>query len=196
LTPDADPTSAPGLAGSLRVDRAVWALNEIRSRNRCRASTITQDTTNVATVTAKDPQGTPVAPKNDDAMVDVIHPALSITKDVNKPTVLANTVVTYTIRVTNTGDVPLNTAAVADVITLSCATSIGSLAVNGSHEYTCAATITQDTTNTAIATGEDPLGNPVAPKDDTATVDVIAPGISIEKSTSRWCFRAPRSPGP
>jgi uncharacterized repeat protein (TIGR01451 family) len=114
-----------------------------------------------------------------------MHPAVAITKDVNKSTVLANTPVVYTIKVTNTGDVPLNTVAVADPITPACAMSIGSLAVGESYEYSCDATITEDTTNVATVTAKDPQGNPVTPKSDDAYVDVIHPGLVIEKSVDQ-----------
>ena len=114
-----------------------------------------------------------------------MNPAVAITKDVNKSTVLANTPVVYTINVTNTGDVPLNTVAVADPVTPACAKTIGSLAVGASYEYTCNATIPQDTTNVATVTANDPQDNPVTPKSDDAVVDVIAPAITITKSVDQ-----------
>ena len=111
--------------------------------------------------------------------------SVTITKVVNRPVVVSGTLVTYTIRVTNTGGVALNTVTVADAIAPSCAKTIGGLAVGAFNEYTCTATITQDTTNTATVTSKDPQGAAVAPKGASATVDVIAPGLGITKTVDK-----------
>ena len=111
--------------------------------------------------------------------------SVTITKVVNRPVVVSGTLVTYTIRVTNTGGVALNTVTVADAIAPSCAKTIGGLAVGAFNEYTCTATITQDTTNTATVTSKDPQGAAVAPKSASATVDVIAPGLDITKTVDK-----------
>ncbi len=159
---------------------AVGAFNEYT----CTA-TITQDTTNTATVTSKDPQGAAVAPKSASATVDVIAPKLTIAKSVDKPVVLANTPVTYTIRVTNTGDATITGITVGDALTPSCAQAVGTLAPGAVFEYTCPATITQDTTNVATASGTDQLNNPVTAAPAQAFVDVIAPGLDITKTVDK-----------
>ena len=43
----------------------------------------------------------------DSASVDVIHPSIAIDKSVDKPVVESGTLVTYTIKVSNTGDATL-----------------------------------------------------------------------------------------
>ena len=160
---------------------AVGAFNEYT----CTA-TIAQDTTNTATVTSKDPQGTAVAPKSASAAVDVIAPRLSITKSVDKPVVLSGTQVTWKITVKNTGDVALTNVAVSDPNAPTCATTIPSLAAyTTASAISCTQTITAGTTNVATVTGTDPLGNTVGPVSASASVDVIAPGLSITKSVDK-----------
>jgi uncharacterized repeat protein (TIGR01451 family) len=105
--------------------------------------------------------------------------SVAITKVVDQPVVTGSTLVTYTIRVTNTGDVALNNVAVADAIAPSCAATIGNLAVGAFSEYTCTATITQNTTNTATVSAKDPQGADVPPSSASATVTVTVPPITV-----------------
>lgn len=153
-------------------------------------ATIAEDTINTATVTSKDPQGTAVPPKYASATVDVIAPKLTITKSVDQSVVLANTTVTYTIRVTNTGDATITGTAVGDAVTPACANAIGTLNPGAYFVYTCQATITQDTTNVATASGKDPLNNTVYAPPAQAVVDVIHPGLAITKSVDPSVVRA------
>ena len=145
---------------------------------------ITQDTTNTARVTAKDPQGTAVAPKEASATVDVIAPKLAIEKTVDKPVVRAGDTVTYTITVRNTGDAPITGITVADPITPACAQPVANLAPGAFASFTCTATISVATTNVATASGKDPLGNTVTSPPSQASVRVIAPGLSITKAVN------------
>ena len=55
------------------------------------------------------------------------------------------------------------------------------LGLNETWTYTCAAHLTADTTNTAIATGHPPVGVDVTDT-DTATVDVVNPALDIVKT--------------
>ncbi len=82
----------------------------------CR-STITADTVNTATATATDRLENKVGPVSATASVDVIAPAIEVSKSVDKSDVAPGTAVTYTIVVTNTGDVALTNVKVADPIT-------------------------------------------------------------------------------
>ena len=154
-------------------------------------ATIGQDTTNVATVNATDPNGVSLPPKSDDAVVDVIAPALTLAKSVDKATVIAPATVTWTITVENTGDVALTNVTVADPNAPGCATVIGTLAAHtAATPITCTATITQATTNTATVTGIDPLGRTIDPGPKSATVNVIAPGLSVVKSVDTGIARS------
>jgi uncharacterized repeat protein (TIGR01451 family) len=135
-------------------------------------TTVTVDTVNTATLTAMDRLQNTVGPASATASVDVIAPAIDITKSVDKPDVAPGTQVTYTVTVRNTGDVTVTNVAVADPTTPACNKVIGELAAGASTSYTCVATINVTTTNVATATGTDPLGNPVPPKSANAKVTV------------------------
>ena len=88
----------------------------------------------------------------------------------------------FDITVTNTGDTALVDMVVTDALVSACDAAIGALAIGESTTYTCVAEgVLADFTNVAVATGEDPEGNPVT-DDDDATVNVLAPGIDITKS--------------
>jgi len=139
------------------------------------------DFTNTADVTGDDPLGNAVT-DSDTADVDVINPAISIDKTPDTQQALAGNTVTFDITVTNTGDVDLTGVAVADALVPGCDNTIGALATGASTSYSCSMVAgADDFTNTAAATGDDPLGNPVTDS-DTADVDVINPAISIDKT--------------
>ncbi len=159
-------------------------------------ATITQTTTNVATATGVTPDGDTVE-DTDTATVTV--PAappgggIAIEKTPSRTTVPAGTEVTYTYEVTNTGDVPLSNVTVVDdrcspVDYVRGDTNRDDLLdLTETWEYTCVATITQTTTNIAVATGQTPAGDTVR-DEDTATVIVPAAppggGIAIDKTPS------------
>ena len=116
----------------------------------CQA-TINNDTTNTATVTAKTPAG-PDVTAHDSADVDVIGQSIAIDKSVDKPTVVAGTLVTYTIKVSNTGDATLTHVTVSDNTFPGCSKADGDIPVlapiglpGDSFTYTCTATINADT---------------------------------------------------
>ena len=153
-------------------------------------ATIAQDTTNTATVTSKDPQGTAVTPKSASADVDVIAPKLAITKTVDQAVVRTGTTVTYTIRVTNTGDASVTGITVGDSVAPICGRTIGSLDPGAHYEYTCQVAIAQDTTNVVTASGKDPLDNTVTSPQAQAVVDVIHPGLTITKTVDPPVVRA------
>ena len=71
------------------------------------------DFTNVANVTGTPPVG-PNVTDNDNAVVDVIHPAIDIQKTPDLQQVQPGATVTFTIRVENTGDVTLAPVVVSD----------------------------------------------------------------------------------
>ena len=154
-------------------------------------STITKDTVNTATVTGTDRLENEVGPASATASVDVIAPAIDITKSVDKPDVAPGTQVTYTITVHNTGDVAVTNVAVADPTTPACDRTVGELAAGASTSYTCVATINVTTTNVATVTGTDPLGNPLTTSDDAkVTVTPIAV-IGVQTTTLAIDKRGP-----
>ncbi|WP_370948000.1 hypothetical protein AB5J62_10500 [Amycolatopsis sp. cg5] len=155
---------------------------------QCTTKAPEDDFTNTATVTGDDPTGRPVT-ATDDAAVDVIHPAVTITKDAAPTQVREGDTVTFTLTVKNTGDVALAPVSIVDSQTPACARTIDSLAAGASQTYQCTVTAgAQGFTNTATVTGTDPLQRPVTATDD-ATFTVQRPGISITKNTKGGPFR-------
>ena len=152
------------------------------------ASTLTSSTTNVATATGLTADNVKVT-DTDTLTVAVIHPQLTVSKIASAPVVLTGSTVTFTIKVTNSGDTPLTNVAVTDAKAPGCASTLGSLAVGASSTYTCTMVVSGQTVNTAMGTGTDPLGNPVT-GDGTAQVDVTDPAITIAKSVSPTTVRS------
>jgi uncharacterized repeat protein (TIGR01451 family) len=141
----------------------------------------TADFTNVATVTGEDSLGN-VVTDEDDAVVDVIAPEITIEKLPDSQTIGFMGNATFTLVVTNTGDLDLINVSVTDPLAPDCDLEIGSLAVGASLTYDCTLeTVLEDFTNVATVTGEDEEGNVVTDEDD-APVDVLAPSIDIEKT--------------
>jgi archaellum component FlaG (FlaF/FlaG flagellin family) len=154
----------------------------------CTMTAPADDVVNTAKVTGKPPVGPPLD-ANDDATVDVIHPAVKITKDASPKTVREGDEVTFTIVVTNTGDAPLSTVAVTDDKTPGCAKTFDTLAPEGVQTYNCTTKAPpDDVTNTAGVTGTDPTGRPVT-STGTATVDVIHPQIALMKDATPYEVR-------
>ena len=147
----------------------------------CTKASVTADFTNVATAHGTPPVGGEVT-DSDSAAVDVISPLIVIIKGPNDQQVLPGGTATFSITVTNSGDVALTNVTVTDAQAPGCANSaIGTLAAGASTTYTCTLTnVTVDFTNTACVVGTPPLGPDVTDCDD-ANVDVIHPAITITK---------------
>ncbi len=153
------------------------------------SATLDEDTVNVATVTATDPLGEPVT-DDDKAFVDVLKPGLQVDKVVDAAVVYSDTEVVYTYTVTNTGTDPAYNVQVTDDRCSPLVYQGGDANGNGLLEptevwsYTCKARVVVDTVNIATVTGTDALGNPVAPDEASATVDVINPAIDVAKTAA------------
>ena len=163
-------------------DRSLGALAIGQSTQYlCSLVNVTSDFTNNAIVTASPPIGADVT-SNDTASVDVIGPAIAIAKTPDSQTVRSGSSVTFTITVTNTGDVVLSNITVTDALAPDCDRSLGTLVVGQSTSYTCTlASVTSDFTNSANVSGTPPIGPDVAAS-DTAMVDAINPAIVIAKT--------------
>jgi len=166
-----------------------------------------QDILNTATVTATDPQGTPVGDEDDETVtVETAAPALALLKLVNGQDSIQLTqpaTVTYTYQLTNTGNVTLehvhvSTDSLLDPTGLDCdPTTDGvqaSVTLGPDQSVTCTVTYsviqgqvdTGDTiTNTARATGTPTQGAAVLSNEDTATITFRqSPGMTIRKSAA------------
>ena len=103
-----------------------------------------------------------------------LHPAIAIVKTANPLSVNPGQSVTYTYKVTNTGDVDLTNVTVDDDI-LGHIGTLPSLAVGATQTLTKAVTIQADspTRNVATAVGTDPLGTKVSAQDDAVITVVL-----------------------
>jgi uncharacterized repeat protein (TIGR01451 family) len=154
---------------------------------------------NSATASASPPTGPPVTSNVSTATVNATQtPALSVVKSANPPTVTATgQAVTYSFRVTNTGNVTVTDVAIADVYdapagpapAVSC--PVTSLAPNAST--TCTSTYSPSQAdvdsgtihNTATATGHDPSGADVVSPPSAVTVAIPPRAtLTLAKSAS------------
>lgn len=143
------------------------------------ATALTADTTSAATVEGTDSDDGTVEDTSAEVTVEVINPSLALTISVDKTEIDPNDIVTFTYRVTNTGDVELDNIVVEGDGTCSPITSTesGPLAVGAEREFTCTVALNDDTVTSATARATDLLGEVVESNQATATVNVSeAPG--------------------
>jgi uncharacterized repeat protein (TIGR01451 family) len=143
-----------------------------------------------ATATATDPYGFGVF-ASDTAKVHALFPGLQVQKTVSTSgacpgselvTVLSGASITTCYLVTNTGGTTLNGVTVSDN---GVTVAAGDLAPGQSVTVSSSGTATTDSSTAAVATGlTAPTGAPFSSAPDAATVDVISPALSIEKTAS------------
>jgi uncharacterized repeat protein (TIGR01451 family) len=118
-------------------------------------------------------------------------PAIALAKQASAATIYAGELVTYSFAVSNPGAVTLGAVRVDDPLcpvtpVLAGAVNIGDangdelLGLDETWRFTCSRTLTVDTTNAAAAYGDAPWGATVWAQ-ASATVDVIAPVLTVEK---------------
>jgi uncharacterized repeat protein (TIGR01451 family) len=130
-------------------------------------------------------------------------PAIAITKNPKEQTVAKGGTATWTIVVTNTGQVTLTNVRVTDPQAPDCnrtsaqIPALASMAPGASLQYTCSlANVTASFTNVATDTGTPPTGPDVSAS-DSAHVTVptpqpqLAPHITVTKNPKRQTFLAP-----
>lgn len=94
------------------------------------------DFDNIITATGYDPNGGAVV-ATDSAHVDAINPSIKIEKTPNLQRVVAGKPVTFSVTVTNTGDVPLHDVQVSDPSAPDCQRMLDRLNVLESVSYDC-----------------------------------------------------------
>lgn len=117
--------------------------------------------------------------RKDVSTIDVIDPAIVVEKTTQTPVIFSGTMVTFTISITNSGDIGLTGIIVSDPDFPQCDNnSIGTIGVASNTSYTCqVANVTADFANTVYVTGTHPLGT--VSDQDSASIDVIAPLVEI-----------------
>lgn len=108
--------------------------------------------------------------------IDVIHPHIELLVSPSAMTVHSGQVVTYTYRLTNTGDITLTEVTVIDDGVTVCDNVI--LAAEATQNCARSAKLSRTTTTTATVTGRDPLGH-VATDSYLTTVNVIGTEVYL-----------------
>jgi uncharacterized repeat protein (TIGR01451 family) len=142
----------------------------------CTLANVTSSFTNVAIATGTPPVGPNVSAQDTGAVTAVApatHPAITIVKNPKSQTVASGGTATFTITVTNTGDVALTNVTVSDALSPNCNRTIGTLNPGQSVSYTCTrANVTASFNNVAVATGT--AGGRTVTAQDTAPVTAQA----------------------
>jgi len=157
-------------------------------------ATLTDDTTNIATVTGNDPLGGTVTDQ-DEAFVDVRTSGIDLVKVASSSWITRGTTVVYSYTVTNIGDDPLRQVAVVDdkcspvTYVDGDVNSDTILDLTEVWRYRCSAVITVQTTNIATVTALDSFDNPVT-DEDRVTVrlnEIYIPIITVPPPPPKEC---------
>ncbi len=176
-----------------------WIINSLAvgaSETFYTSYTVTEDDlcgdlVNTATAEGYDICNQPVGPVSDSAMVQTNYNAeISITKEANVSEATVGDTVSYTITVTNDGNVTLSDVTINDAA-LGLSENIGDIAPGSSHTLSPEPTYTVSEndlpgplSNTATVQGTDPCGFTVEDQ-DSATVKLYAlPGIELTKEAT------------
>jgi uncharacterized repeat protein (TIGR01451 family) len=171
---------APGCertAAQIAADRGSSTFDPGQSYTYgCSLANVTVSFTNVAVATGTPLVGPDVSAQDTAAVTAVApatHPAITIVKNPKSQTVTVGHTATFTITVTNTGDVALTNVTVTDALSPNCNRTIGTLAPGASTSYTCTrANVTAGFTNVAVASGT--AGGTTVTAQDTAPVTAKA----------------------
>jgi uncharacterized repeat protein (TIGR01451 family) len=151
----------------------------------CTLANVTASFTNIAIATGTPPVGPPVSAQDTapvTAVAPATHPAIAIVKNPKSQTVTRGGTATFTITVTNTGDVALTSVTVSDPLSPNCNRTIGTLAPGASTSYTCTrANVTANFTNVAVASGT--AGGTTVTAQDTAPVTAKAAALQPKTVT-------------
>ena len=145
----------------------------------CTLANVTASFTNVAVATGTPPLGPDVSASDTAAVTAVApatHPAIAIVKNPKSQTITSGGTATFTITVTNIGDVALTNVTVTDARSPNCNKTIGTLAPGASTSYTCTKpNVTASFNNVAVVTGK--AGATTVTAQDTAPVTAKAAAL-------------------
>ena len=108
--------------------------------------------------------------------------SITITKGPDFQQARTGQTITFTLAITNTGDITLTNVSVSDPLAASCERDIGDMAPNASHTYQCSAAYDDDITNTATVKGKNITTGESIEASDSARVD-ITPSTFIYDDT-------------
>jgi uncharacterized repeat protein (TIGR01451 family) len=141
---------------------------------------------NTATVSGTDALSRLVESDEDTASVDILRPAIAITKTADRAQAHEGDIITYTYTITNPGNTPLSAISVTDNMTEDVSYQSGDTNENEILDgdetwvFTATYTITNDDVsplvNTATVSGTDALSRSVE-SEDTASVDILRPVV-------------------
>lgn len=141
--------------------------------------------TNTATVIARDPeQNSDTATASATVAITAPAPSIDVQKSPDTQTVVQGGDVTFSITITNTGNVPLSNVVVTDPLSLSCERTIANLAIAEVVTFTCSKSDIQGSfTNVATVTAN--FGQtPITDQDSAAVVVSLLPDITLSKTAS------------
>lgn len=144
----------------------------------CSSDALTADLSSQIMVTGTHSLGT--VNDTDTAVVDTIDPDLDFTITADASQILSGSDVTFTLALTNTGDVALSSVEVNDTAVLACAQSIGTLAIGADTSFECTASnVTADFVHQPVVSATHPLDT--ISRTDSVLVDVFSPDVDITK---------------
>ena len=156
---------------------------------------------NTGTATGTPPAGSDVTAQDSELIDAVQQPAIQLLKTASPTSFSApGTTITYSYKVTNSGNVTLTSASVTDPMPQLSAIDCGGVTTLApSATLTCTATYTTTQAdvdrgfivNTGTATGEGPLGQTMIAEDSATVATIQSPAITLTKSSDPSSFSAP-----
>ncbi|WP_460318041.1 DUF7507 domain-containing protein, partial [Algoriphagus taiwanensis] len=154
--------------------------------------------TNSATASGTPPGGTLPNATDDETINAIFDPSVELTKNVSPSTYsMAGEVLTYTLVVTNNGNLSLSSLELTDPFFGAGVFPVSDLAPGQTFTYSNTYTVTQNdidngpVTNTATVEGKDSQGGDVTDSDSATSTPVKNPSFEVNKTTTSTGFNSP-----